>query len=175
MSDSAQTIITDKVNNTNEEPIDLDNISLESLILLINAERLNHLQEQTSSKFEQLREKQNTVSELHKILKALNKATTDQGELNLNNHPELKPLIDRAHELGVAIDTNKVVYNTLERDRLVENIRMSVDDLNVENDMLLQEISRLTNERYESYQMARSIMRPLHESKSSLARALRGG
>ena len=174
MSETTQNVVAEKVSMGDEDPMNLDNISLESLILLINAERLNNLQEQTSTKFEALRSKQNTVTELHKILKALNAATNEQGELNLNDHPELKPLIEKAKELGVDIDDTKNVYNTLERDRLVENIRMSVDDLNVENDMILQEISRLTNERYESYQMARSIMRPLHEAKSSLARALRG-
>jgi hypothetical protein len=41
--------------------------------------------------------------------------------------------------------------------------------------MQIQTISRFTNERYETYQMARSILRPLHEDKQRKAREISGG
>jgi len=65
-------------------------------------------------------------------------------------------------------------YSREERERLVENIRMACDDLNMENDMQIQTVTRLTNERYEAFQLARSIMKPLHEDKINKARALAG-
>ena len=67
-----------------------------------------------------------------------------------------------------------ISFSREERDGSVENIRITADDINVMNDMQLQTISRLTNERYESYQMARSILKPLHDDKLRKAREISG-
>lgn len=158
----------------NEGGIDPENLSLEALILLINTERLKYLQEKTQKEFSELKDRQAKVAELHNILKALNAATDAKGELDLTKNEELKQLLSKAKELGVDVKDGKFKFNKEERERLVENIRMTVEDLNVKNDMQLQVISRLTNERYESYQMARSILKPLHDAKTSYARAMRG-
>lgn len=158
----------------NEGGIDPENLSLEALILLINTERLKYLQEKTQNEFSELKDRQAKVAELHNILKALNAATDAKGELDLTKNEELKQLLSKAKELGVDVKDGKFKFNKEERERLVENIRMTVEDLNVKNDMQLQVISRLTNERYESYQMARSILKPLHDAKTSYARAMRG-
>lgn len=176
MSDESSQPITDVLNSTLDanDPIDPNNLSIEALILLINTERIKNLQETTTKKFEELSKKQKEVAELHKILKAINAATKEKGELNLKGNAELKTLLERAKELGVDLDSGKESYNTLERERLVENIRTTVEDLNVENDMMLQEISRLNNERYESYQMARTILKPLYDAKMSHVRGMRG-
>lgn len=149
-------------------------LSLETLILLINAERLSNLQSKTETEFKALKERQEKVAELHNILKAINAATKANGELDLTKNDDLKKLLARAKELGVDIKGDMNNFNREERDRLVENIRMTVEDLNVQNDMQLQTISRLTNERYESYQMARSILRPLHDAKISFAKGIKG-
>ncbi len=174
MTDQAvQDVITKAVCKSVND-IDPKELSLEALILLINTERLKHLQNKTENELQELKQRQEDVKELHDILKAVNAATKSSGELKISKNQELQDLLERARELGVDIKEGKTSFTKEERDRLVENIRMTVEDLNVQNDMQLQTVSRLTNERYESYQMARSILKPLHESKSSLARALRG-
>ena len=164
-----QNEMTEAVNNY---PGYNDDLSLEALILLITAERLKHLQDNTHKELSELKKRQEQVQELHKTLKAINNATDEKGELKSTE--ELKKLFEKAKELGADVDLTKESYTKEERERLVENIRMTVDDLNVQNDMQLQTVSRLTNERYESYQMARSIMRPLHEAKTRLAQAIAG-
>lgn len=167
-------ILANTINGAQPKEIDPNNLSLEALILLINTERLKHLQDKTEKEFAALKERQERVAELHKILKAINAATDSKGELDISENEELKTQLAKAKELGVDVKEDLTAFNREERDRLVENIRMTVEDLNVQNDMQLQTISRLTNERYESYQMARSILKPLHDAKTSHARAMRG-
>jgi len=167
-------ILSEAVGGPEDEGIDPNNLSLEALILLINTERLKFIQDKTLSDFTELKDRQKKVAELHKILKAINSATNADGEIDISDNEELKELLQKAKELGVDVKDDKFTYNRDERDRLVENIRMTVEDLNVQNDMQLQNVSRLTNERYESYQMARSILKPLHEAKTSHAKAIRG-
>ncbi|KAF3363095.1 Uncharacterized protein PHSC3_000280 [Chlamydiales bacterium STE3] len=150
------------------------NLSLDALILLINTERLKTLKDKTRNELSELRARQEKVRVLHKLLRAINTSTEDNGKIDCSNNQELKNLLKKAKDLGVDLKDDKVKFSREERDRLVENIRITVDDYNVENDMQLQSISRLTNERYESYQMARSILRPLHEDKLRKAREIAG-
>ncbi len=152
---------------------DPKNLSLEALVLLINTERLHHLHNKTHKEFKELKDRQDKVAQLHQLLKKINTQTTDNGEFDCTSNKELQQLIAKAKEIGVEIKDGKFKYTKGERDRLVENIRMTVEDLNVMNDMQLQTINRLTNERYESYQMARSILKPLHETKMQMAKGIK--
>jgi hypothetical protein len=139
------------------------------LVLLLTTERLHRLEEESHAQLKELRERQEKVSFLHKLTKTINAATSANGELNLEPFPELPEMIKEAKALGLEVDENKLKYTSEERERLVENIRMTTEDLNVQNDMQLQMITRMTNERYESYQMARSILKPLHDVKMKQA------
>lgn len=151
-----------------------DDISLEALVLLINAERLKTLQDSTAKEFKELRERQEQVRQLHDILQKLNKETSEKGDVDLKNKKELADLLKKLKDHGITFDEGKTSYNKEERERLVENIKMTIEDYNVQNEMQLQKVSRLTNERYESYQMARSILKPLHDDKHNKARAMAG-
>ncbi|HEY4831669.1 MAG TPA: hypothetical protein VIH61_03815 [Waddliaceae bacterium] len=173
MTKEANEILAKTIDEVNNSNIDPNNLSLEALILLINTERLKSLQDNTLKELNELKKRQTKVAELHKILRAVNSATGSGGELDITNNEELKQLLQKAKEFGIEVKEDKTSFNREERDRLVENIRMSIDDLNVENDMQLQTVSRLTNERYESYQMARSILKPLHDAKVAFAKGIK--
>lgn len=149
------------------------NLSLEALVLLINSERLKNLENKITSEFIELKKRQDEVSFLHKLIKTINTATTND-EFDCSNNQELQDCLAKAKEHGVDLKEGKFKYNKEERERLIENIRMTADDNNVLNDMQLQTITRLTTERYESYQLARSIMKPMHEDKVNKARAIAG-
>lgn len=162
------------------EPVEQDmskyeGLSLESLVLLLNTERLANLKETTKKELEELRKRQSDVKKLHEAMRAINTATDEKGKLDFKSDAELQQHIQNARELGVDIKDDKTSYTKDERDRLLENIRMAVDDLNIDNDLQIQTISRLTNERYESYQMARSILKPLSDAKQRMAREVSSG
>lgn len=159
-----------------EEPLKPNsNMSLEALILLITTERLKHLKEKTRTELGDLKERQEKVRTLHKLLRSINAETCEKGKLECTKNEEIKDLMKKAKELGVDIKDDKFTYTKEERDRFVENLRIAAEDFNVENEMQIQTISRFTNERYETYQMARSILRPLHEDKQRKAREISGG
>lgn len=154
-------------------PVDSNNLSLEALVLLINSERLKTLENKIATEFMELKKRQDQVSFLHKLIKTINTATTNE-EFDCTDNQDLKNLLAKAKEHGVDMKEGKYKFNKEERERLIENIRITADDNNVLNDMQLQTITRLTTERYESYQLARSIMKPLHEDKVNKARAMAG-
>lgn len=157
-----------------KDPKDTKNMSVETLVLLLTAERLHKLEDDSRNQLDELRKRQEKVTFLHKLMKTINTATGNKGDVDFTSLTELKEMLVKAKELGVDLDENKMTYNNDERERLVENLRMTVEDFNVQNDMQLQMISRMTNERYESYQLARSILKPLHDDKVSKARQISG-
>lgn len=65
-------------------------------------------------------------------------------------------------------------YNKEERDRWIEILRTTSDDLTMLHQMQVQVVNRLNNERNETLLMARTIMKTLHEDKLSKARAIAG-
>jgi spore germination protein YaaH len=154
-------------------PAGSSNLSIESLALLINTERLKHLENKITKEFLELKKRQDEVSFLHKLIKTINTATTNE-EFDCTDNQQVKDLLLKAKEYGVDLKEDKFKYSKEERERLIENIRITTEDNNVLNDMQLQTITRLTTERYESYQLARSIMKPLHEDKTNKARAISG-
>lgn len=149
------------------------NLSLEALALLINTERLKRLENKITNEFIELKKRQDQVSFLHKLIKAINAGTSDD-KFDCSDNAEMQSLLSKAKEHGVDLQEGKFIYTKDERDRLIDNIRLTAEDFNVLNDMQLQMITRLTTERYESYQLARSIMKPLHEDKVNKARAAAG-
>ena len=165
-------VISSTVNNqsTDKAP---QALSLESLVLLIMADRLKSLENNLRTEFIDLKKRQDQVTTLHKLIKMINVATVDE-KFDCTNDPELQELLVKAKEIGVELDEKKFKYDKEERERLIENIRMTADDLNTLNEMQLQTISRLTTERYESYQLARTIMKPVHEDMQNKARAIAG-
>ena len=132
---------------------------------MINTERLAYLRDKTHTELSELRERQDQVATLHKLLQKINQATYSKGELDCSSNKEIQDLLKEAKKLGVECKEGQHKFSKEERDRLVENVRLTVDDLNVKNEMQLQSVNRLTNERFECYQMAKSILKPLHEAK----------
>lgn len=157
----------------NEESADEKQLSIESLTLLINAERLTQLREQTNKELTELQERQGQVAKLHTLLQKVNEATNTKGELDCSSNKELQDLLKEGKALGVQYKDGQAKFTKEERDRLVENIRLTADDMNVKNEMQLQTVNRLTNERFECFQLAKSIFKPLHEAKLQIIRGIK--
>lgn len=149
-------------------------LSLEATMLLVTTDTITRLETKTREELSKLRERQGHVTFLHKVLRGINHITDAKGSFDLTDHADLIEFLEQAKELGVEVDTEKLTYTSDERQRLIENIRIASDDLNMQNDMQIQTVTRLTNERYEAFQMARSILKPLHEDKINKARAISG-
>lgn len=176
MADSNQVteVINDAVSDVANGGKDPKNMSLESLVLLLTTDRLHKLESDSRTQLDELRKRQQKVSFLHKMMKTINTATGSKGDFDMTPYPDMQEMLKQAKELGVDLDETKLTYNSEERERLLDNLRMTVEDYNVQNEMQLQMITRMTNERYESYQMARAILKPLHDDKLNKARAIAG-
>ena len=197
---------------TLENPNDMD-YTVEQLVSLINAARLNHLQKESGKEFTELKNRQELISLLHRILKGINSESEKDGtldgdkfkkvindtvldlekkhharrldlQLDSEKNQEKLTVLDAEHQVrldeieaikssGESILSKNKQFTKEMRDRLLENIRMTVDDHDVKNQMQIQKVTRLENERSESYQMARAIMKTLNDMKIQHLRGIR--
>lgn len=153
---------------------DLSKHTIETYSIALIADRLNQLEISSKKEINELKARQQKVAFLQKLLKAINAATDGKGNVDFTANPEIKEMLTKAKEIGAMVDDTKLTYSADERERLVDNIRLTNDDLSTQNEMQLQLVTRLTNERLEAYQFARSITKPLHEDKQNKARAIGG-
>lgn len=160
----------------NSKPIDDKNLSLEQLVVLVNTDRVRFLEAKSRGELTTLKDRYAQVRSLNELRKRVNNAlsTGPNATLDLSKDPVTKELLDKAKSAGIPVIDGKNVYVKEEAERLLDNIKMTIEDLNVQNDLQMQQISRLQNEHHESFQLAMSIMRPLHQAKSSAARGIGG-
>jgi hypothetical protein len=161
--------------------------TIDSLVYDILTSRLHQLQKDTTRELEELKERQKEVQNLHDLIAKINSLTDKDGKVTVDE--ELEEMLqnavtnddnsDAVNDLKISKDSLKIVkkgdkYKPEDRQRLIENVRMHVEDLNTQNDMQLQTVTQFTNERYETYQMARAINKPYDEDKKQKARAISG-
>ncbi len=149
-------------------------LSLDALALLVNTKRVRDLEDRAKAQYQELKNRQAEVRFLHKLLKVVNASTDSKGGFSASSNEELKTLLREADAMGVHIPEGKTSFTKEEKERLVDNVRLTCEDLNLQNEMQIQTITRLTHERYEAFQLARAILKPLNDDKVNKARAIAG-
>lgn len=178
---------------------DAGSLNIEQLAHLLVLNKLDKMKQDFTTKGMELKERQDKVRWLHDLMQRLNKRVSKEtGELDLTHAKidektgqlkegmsaegdtdlqallELRQMLkEAATDRGYEIKSQGK-YNKDERERMTDNLKMVCDDLNLQNDLQLQDLNQLINERYEVYQMARAIMKPLHEDKVHKARSASG-
>ena len=148
--------------------------SLETLALLVNKQRVDQLEDKLRTNFKDLKKRQEEIKGLQSLIRALNRATDDDEKLDFTKDEELKELyiaMDKRFELKLPEGT---VFSGAARERVIDNIKMAVDERNLENDLLMNTIQQLNNERNESFQMANKIIKTLNDAKMRVTQALAG-
>lgn len=161
--------------------------TVDSLVMDILSTRLNKLHVDTKKELEALKERQKEVEKLHDLIAKINSLTDKEGIVKVDD--ELYDMLQDAikstsyseevNDIKISGDNLKILksgetYQPEDRQRLTENLRMHIEDLNTQNDMQLQTVTQLTNERYETYQMARAVLKPLDEDKKRKAQGIAG-
>lgn len=167
-------------------------VGMEPLLQEVLIARIESLKNSTGKDLEELLARQKEVEELHKLLARINEGTDKDGKLKVtdelleflnkaikSNSPEGSTGENSSDSLKMDPKELKILekgktYTSAERQRLYENIKSHIETLQTKSDMQLQALTQSTNERYETYQLARSIMKTLQELGKSFVRAVAG-
>lgn len=151
--------------------LESEKIDLDPLALLVYSEKLEMLETEGKDLMEEISGTHKNIQHLHKILAKINEETDEDGKLKPSE--ELKELYNQAEEMGLSVDRSLLEKEKLDfnqKERLVENIKMSIEDLNMENDTKLQKVNHLNNERFSVIQFIRKVLDSLHQTKQMVIR-----
>ena len=179
--DISQLANTNKVDMVAESEADY---SLNQLLHLIRLHRTNGHGHKLEKELRELTERQSHVRFLTNIRRVIT-LTGDgkQGEFKADIE-EFQALLKQANESEnemlkkllkeVGIVEGKKSYTKDEKTNVMESIKMTIDQLNVLNDMQIQTVSRLESENNEVYQMLMAAHKPLHNLITGMARSIKG-
>jgi hypothetical protein len=115
------------------------------------------------------------IGTLLESVRALTNIDRDEAWTQVQGIRDLRKGLQEAHEQRqVEIKWPVDSYNRDERDALVSALDMACKDLNLQNDLQMQDLNRVYQDRLEVLQMARSIMKNLHDDKVHKARSANG-
>ena len=118
-----------------------------------------------------VRTEMNKVRDLQKLQQLTAVVGDDDSSINITF--EINDLLQKAQECGTILPDYKNNFLTNEqRVDLQDRLRHTVENLNQDNDMRLQGISRLTNVLHEMYALMRTVMRTGHEIMKTVIRKI---
>jgi|GEM_PF-3133367 len=171
---SIEEVFSEKVEKVENKKTEKSSYSLETLTLLVNKERVDHLENKLKTNFKDLRKRHEEIKALQSLIRALNAATDENEKLDLTNKPELKELYQQVGEKFDLSLPKKDKFTGFERERMIENIKMAVNEANLDNDLLMNLVQQLNSERNESFQLALKILKTLNDIKTRQTQAIAG-
>lgn len=170
MMESSNTGPIEKIKELEDDkPFNPHEYTVEQLFLMVKMDRFKFLDEKIGDNLSGLSERQNKAAKLQDLIAAIN-AKTEKGKLKVEKGSELEKLLNEAKAEGISISKTDGEFDSAERERLIENVRMKVSEYTTKTEMDFQTVNRSTNERHQTIQMAFSSLKTLSDLKKSIAR-----
>lgn len=148
---------------------------------------LYDINEKSKSEFKELEVRYKEFKRLHDLIAKINCLTDGDGEVKIDD--DLYQMLQRVigedqsvedpQEFKISPDKLKILevekkYSSVDRQRLIENIRMHGDNLKIDIDQKQQVVTMLTNQRYQAYQIANAVLEPIRRSNDRKIQGMRG-
>jgi hypothetical protein len=135
-----------------------------------------NLREKINTEMAQLQERQDKIRFVHEVMQEINNLMDSNGSLNLKNSPELQEKLKYASTLGIKLPPeSKLVHNTAECKRILENLHFSVDDWEREDGMQMRKIQTYYSESEQSIMIAKDTFSRLKAAIDAGIRGIKGG
>lgn len=176
-----------------------DNLSIQQILKLMILEKAHEVRKSMVEQAKELRERQVRIHFLHtlsqKLTQAIKDGAIDFGEeyeqvlaaeqaktqeekdeenKNPSDLTALQLLIRAKNDFGYDLQLEKE-YDKEYVPKLLDSVRTICDDLNMQNNLQSQDLSQLVNERYEIFQLARSMTKVIDELMKRMAQGMARG
>lgn len=107
-------------------------LSLEERIILNYAVLEEEMKTKVDNHAAESYRNQDVMKLVSSIIAEINSITDSKNNVDLTKHAELQRKMQAVQDLGASVDAKKMKYDTLERDRLIENLNLKADECNQE-------------------------------------------
>lgn len=171
ISPSGSTTVAGAGGGGSRDPNDLTVQQEAFLLHMIHAQAIK---DKLAKEAAQLKERQQKIKFIHEIMQDINNAMDDEGNVDLNKHPELKQKLQAAEEHGVKMP-GKDKLNGHESRRLLDNLNYTVDDWSREDATQMRKMQNLYMESEQSIMIAKHTMSSMDKPIRTMISGIKGG
>lgn len=160
---------------------DSKGLTVKQLALLIVHHKLDHLKLSYLQKMLEWKENRAKIQDYTVVLSLINARVKDgklqlepsdsKEEFKYNLRAQLEQLVKDGLILNIPADG---LFDAQAREGLVTNLKGMLDGFNLNNNIVIEDLQQIMNERYEAYQYARGIMKPENDAGTQVARNIAG-
>lgn len=148
-----------------------DGIALQTLTYMVLTEHIEELSKDIKSELDKVKKGQDKVVALNTLLQTLNSLTpvnnspTDR-KFDMVQAPGIGEMLAQAEKMGVKLPPGleNSQWDNETRERLTENINLTIKNLNMASEMQMQKVNRLMSEQDHARKLLASVMKNLHET-----------
>lgn len=131
-------------------------------------EKIDHLGAETS-------QRQQRMSLLNGLIAEINNLTDKNNHVDISENFQVQEQLRVARELGVKIIENKVKFDAVERDRLIENLHLALDGWDKENRNQTQQMEIYIKELDRVMMFLKEVQKGEHQARRSAIAGIKGG
>ncbi len=134
---------------------------------------IDSIEERLRFEFNKISDRQGEVSKLHGLIETLNNAAKEGGSVELSTE-ELADFQKRAAELGVKLPKLDTKITKEQKDSVIQNINMRVDDLGTLTQKDFFKLQTLNQRKMQLWELLSSMEKMHHDIIMSIARKIGG-
>lgn len=148
---------------------------------LLHMLHVETLRNKIEKEMAELHMRQDKIKAIHDIMQDINNAMDEEGNLDLNKHPELREKFQKLKEHGLKIpekDQNNIQkekFNMHESRRILENCQYKIDDWGKEDNLQMRKIQNYFTESEQSIMIAKHTMQAIDKPARAMISGIKGG
>lgn len=123
----------------------------------------------------EINQRQDKMRLINDIIAEINNLTDEKNGLDISQNADLLEKLQVARQLGVKIKEEQVKFSAIERDRLIENLHLSGDSWNKENQHQTQKMEIHIKELDRIMMILKDVDRKEDQAKRPMLSGMRGG
>lgn len=154
---------------------EIDHIALTPAIYKFYANRAMETKNQIDQLAAEIHQRQDKMRFINNLISEINNLTDSNSELDFNQNPEVQEKLRIAKELGVSINVDKLQYNAVERDRLIQNLHLKAEEWDKDNRTQTQKMEIFVKELDRIMMMLKEVQKGEDRPKRSASAGIKGG
>jgi len=122
----------------------------------------------------EVHQRQDKMRLINDLICEINNLTDEKNEIDFSQNPELQEKLRIAKELGANINADKLKFNSVERDRLVQNLQLKAEEWDKENRTQTQKMEIHVKELDRIMLMIKEVQKCEDRPKRSATAGIKG-
>ena len=155
--------------------VDAEHIAITPEFMAFYAKRASDTKTKIDKLGSEISQRQDKMRLINDLIAEINNLTDAKQNLDISKHPEIQEKLRVAKELGVKLNLGKTKFDSMERDRLIENLHLQGDSWDKENKNQTQKMDILVKELDRIMMLLKEVQKNENQAKRGATAGIKGG